>query len=112
MVNYTRVYHHLLAILGDGVKGCTCSLEKRIEMTKLHMAATGGTIIAEVEEDNSAIFLKKRVLGSMESSQGATNDHDQVDSIGSSSNIISRRKVVMIEMSNVGRFSRQECACH
>jgi hypothetical protein len=36
----------------------------------------------------------------MESSQGATNDHDQVDSIGGSSNIISSRKVVVIEMFN------------
>jgi hypothetical protein len=34
--SYTRVYHHLLAIPGDGVKICTCPLEKRIEMTTSH----------------------------------------------------------------------------
>ena len=64
--NYTRVYHHLLAIPGDGVKICTCPLEKRIEMTKLHMASTGGTILVEEEEDSPSIFLKTRVSSSME----------------------------------------------
>ena len=36
----------------------------------------------------------------MESSQGEIDDHDQVDSIGDSSNTISSRKVVVIEMFN------------
>lgn len=36
----------------------------------------------EKEEENYFIFKKPRVLDSMESSQGATNDHDQVDSAG------------------------------
>ena len=35
--SYTRVWHHLLAIPGIGVKACTCSLDQRMEMTKLHM---------------------------------------------------------------------------
>ena len=83
--SYTRVYHHLLAIPGDGVKICTCPLEKRIEVTKLHMAATGGTILAEEEEDSPSIFKKPRVPGSMEFSHEPTNDHDQVDSIEGSS---------------------------
>ena len=72
-------------------------------MTKLHMVATGGTILAEEEEDKPPIFRKPRVPGSMEFSHGATNDHDQVDSIGGSSNIFSSRKVVVIEMFNTQR---------
>jgi hypothetical protein len=101
--SYTRIYHHLLAIPGDGVKICTCSLEKRVEMTKLHMAATSGSIIAETEADSPSIFKKPRVLGSMESSHGETDEHDQVDSIGCSSNTISSKKLVVIEMFNTQR---------
>jgi hypothetical protein len=69
-------------------------------MIKLNMDATGGTIIAKAEENNSSIFKKLRVLGSMEFSHGATNEHDQVDSIGGSSNTISSREVVIVEMFN------------
>ena len=39
--SYTRVWHHFLSIPGLGVKGCTCSLEQRMVMTKLHMKANG-----------------------------------------------------------------------
>jgi hypothetical protein len=53
--SYTRISHHLLAIPADGIKICTCSLEKRVEMTRLHMATTGGTIIAETEEESAYV---------------------------------------------------------
>ena len=41
--SYTRVWHHLLSIPGLGVKACSCNLEQRMEMSKLHMSATGST---------------------------------------------------------------------
>ena len=58
--SYTRVYHHLLSIPGDGVKACTCSLEKRIELTKLHMDAIGD--IVEMEDENYFVLKKPRIL--------------------------------------------------
>jgi hypothetical protein len=72
--------------------------EKKSETTLLHMAATGH--IVELKEDNSPIFKKPRVLGSRESSQRVTNDNDQVDSIGGSTNTISSRNVALMEMFN------------
>ena len=41
--SYTRVWHHLLSIPGLGVKSCTCSVEQRMEMVKLHMDCKGNT---------------------------------------------------------------------
>ena len=67
--SYTRVYHHLLAIPGDGVKASTCPLEKRTEITKLHMVTTGG--IVELEEEISTIFKKPRI-SSFEKEQSLT----------------------------------------
>lgn len=101
--SYTRVYHHLLAITGYGVKICTCSLEKRVEMTRFHMIATGGTIMEEIEEDRSSTFKKPGVHGSKEFSQGAVNDNDELDSIQGPCNTMRSRKVVVIEMFNTQR---------
>ena len=59
--SYTRVWHHLLCIAGDGVKGCTCNVEKRMELTKLHMDATG---VCETNLNNDRPFKIPRVLSS------------------------------------------------
>lgn len=57
--NYSRVWHHLLCILGDEVKACICILEKRIEMGKLHTGDTNTA--AEINLDNPS--LKQSSLG-------------------------------------------------
>ena len=55
--SYTRVWHHLLGISGLGVRACTCSLEQRMDMTKLHMKANGNT---ECDIDGSTSSSSKR----------------------------------------------------
>jgi len=44
----------------------------------------------------------------MKSSQEATNDHDEVDSIGSSSNTSSRKKANVTEMFNMQRKAKED----
>lgn len=97
--SYTRAYHHLLAIPRDGVKACTCTLEKRIEITKLHMAAIGGTV--EVEEEGF-VFKKPRFSVTQE-----TNDKGVADTLEDCSKSVSSRKsrsnAIVTEMCNVQR---------
>ena len=57
--SYTRVWHHLLSISGDGVKGCTCKIQKMMELTKLHMASLGSNVM---NLDNDCNFKVPRSL--------------------------------------------------
>ena len=43
--SYNRVWHHLLSISGDGIKGCTCTIDKMMELAKLHMASLGYNVM-------------------------------------------------------------------
>ena len=45
----------------DGVKGCSCGLDKRMEMTKLHMVATG---VSEANLDSDRPFKVPRLTPS------------------------------------------------
>jgi len=104
--SYTRVYHHLLAIPGDGVKACTCSLDKRIEITKLHMAATGG--IVGLEEESSTLFKKHRV-SNLEEECSQRENLGKVSTRSSSSKKAKGQDAVT-EMFNVQRKTEAEDA--
>ena len=54
----------------DGVKGCSCGLDKRMEMTKLHMVATG---VSEANLDNDRPFKVPRLTPSSTEMQGSMN---------------------------------------
>lgn len=80
--SYTRVWHHLLSLPCEGVKGCTCSLEKRMELTKLHR---GSLISNESNLDNDRTFKVPRV--SSHDVEVSVNQRlvNQVDSEGGTS---------------------------
>ena len=73
------MWHHLLCIAGDGVKGCTCNVEKRMELTKLHMRATD---VYETVLNNDRPFKIPRVLSSSNDVQDSVNQSqlNQVES--------------------------------
>ena len=54
----------------DGVKGCSCGLDKRMEMTKLHMVATG---VSETNLDSDLPFKVPRLTPSSTEMQGSMN---------------------------------------
>ena len=72
--NYTRVWHHLLSLPADGVKGCSCGLDKRMEMTKLHMVATG---VSEANLDSDRPFKVPRLTPSSTEMQGSTSERSK-----------------------------------
>jgi hypothetical protein len=76
--SYTRVWHHLLSISGEGVKGCTCDIEKRMELTKLHMSSLG---VSETYVDNSRSFKVPRVVSSSHDTRDSVNQSqlNQID---------------------------------
>jgi hypothetical protein len=57
--SYTRVWHNILFVFGEGVKGCTCDLEKRMELTKFHMSSLD---VSEIDVDNDYPFKVPRVV--------------------------------------------------
>ena len=77
----TRVWNHLLSLLRDGVKGCSCGLDKRMEMTKLHMVATG---VSEANLDSDRPFKVPRLTPSSTEMQGSMNQSqiNQLESEG------------------------------
>ena len=85
--SYTRVWHHLLSVPGLGVKGCTCSLEQRMVMTKLHMKANGIN-----ECDSSIVAPNKR--GRNEDSSQCMNEKSHIQSETNEGGSSSRRTTV------------------
>ena len=68
--SYTRVWHHLLCIASKWVEGCTCNVEKIMELTKLHM---GATVVCEIDLNNDRPFKIPRVLSSSNEVQDSVN---------------------------------------
>ena len=77
--SYTRVWHHLLSISGEGVKGCTCDIDKRMDLTKLHMSFLG---VSETYVDNSRSFKVPRFVSSFHDTQDSVSQSqlNQIDS--------------------------------
>jgi hypothetical protein len=67
---YTRVWHHLLFLSGEEVKGCTCDLEKRMELTKLHMGALGAS---ETDLNNARPFKVPKLVPSSHEREDSVN---------------------------------------
>lgn len=65
------VWHHLLSLSSYGVKGCTYTIEKRMELTKLHMAALGSNLM---NLENDCTFKMHR-----------SSSHDMEDSVSQNS---------------------------
>jgi hypothetical protein len=88
--SYTRVWHHLLSLSGEGVKGCTYDLEKRMELTKLNMSSLG---VSETDVDNARRFKVPRVVSSSQDRQDSMNQSqlNQVESEWGSTSERSKR---------------------
>lgn len=88
--SYTRVWHHLLSMPGDGVKSCSYGLDKRMEMTKLHMVATG---VSEANLDSDRPFKVPRLTPSSTEMQGSMNQSqiNQLESAGGSTSERNKR---------------------
>jgi hypothetical protein len=92
--SYTRVWNHLLSISDEGVKGCTCDLEKIMDLTKLHMSSLG---VSETYVDNAHPFKVPRVVSSSPDTRDSMNQSqlNQIECEEGSTSLRSKRSMML-----------------